>query len=615
MKHIYNSLALFTGLILLQSCENDLEKSYYSESQAKPAVLENISENIIIDNLKPEEVALSFKWEQANVGYNAAITNNLEMDIASENNFGNNKITLYSNAGKGSEVSLTNKELNDQIIALLKNYADENGNYTLGPTNLQFRVSSSISDSKSPLVSNIVSSLVTPYDNESTGYKAPVITSTEIEDINLNATDVNAIALSLAWTPAYLGDNAGITYNVVINMKSEVEGYSILKKTTVATVKNQSNIDITYKELNTAVLSLLEKYDMSVSGNGTEIELSINATKNNYPVEFQSETITINVMAKSEDIELDYTYNNDIHSFSWTPLTGAKYQLEMSLNPEFSQRSVIASDIAEAKFDILSDVLNKAVKYQQIVLPEVSLSSPITLYFRVKAYYDNIVINSLSSVLQVQFTYTEVQDNTESIYFIGGYYQCVNDGTDDWRTDYAQKLYKQEDGSYKAQIMAYDLTNGWKINQGNSWWGTPINEGIMTLGGYDNNVTSYGSNGNTSYLVTFSPTTGKLKMENEEKRWKVIGDFNDYSSYGDEMDIYRDNNNEWYAHPHSDIELKAGEEWVIKSFMNGFEIRPTDVEGHFEKSKNNKFIVSEGGKYDIRWYFNKPVQYVVVIKK
>ena len=184
MKHIYNSLALFTGLILLQSCENDLEKSYYSESQAKPAVLENISENIIIDNLKPEEVALSFKWEQANVGYNAAITNNLEMDIALENNFGNNKITLYSNAGKGSEVSLTNKELNDQIIALLKNYADENGNYTLGPTNLQFRVSSSISDSKSPLVSNIVSSLVTPYDNESTGYYAPVITTTEIEDIN-----------------------------------------------------------------------------------------------------------------------------------------------------------------------------------------------------------------------------------------------------------------------------------------------------------------------------------------------------------------------------------------------------------------------------------------------
>lgn len=65
--------------------------------------------------------------------------------------------------------------------------------------------------------------------------------------------------------------------------------------------------------------------------------------------------------------------------------------------------------------------------------------------------------------------------------------------------------------------MAYDLTKGWKINQGNSWWGTPIVEGKMTLGGYDNNVTSYGSNDNTSYLVTFSPSTGKLKMENEEK--------------------------------------------------------------------------------------------------
>lgn len=615
MKHIYNSLALFTGLILLQSCENDLEKSYYSESQAKPAVLENISENIIIDNLKPEEVALSFKWEQANVGYNAAITNNLEMDIALENNFGNNKITLYSNAGKGSEVSLTNKDLNDQIIALLKNYADENGNYTLGPTNLQFRVSSSISDSKSPLVSNIVSSLVTPYDNESTGYYAPVITTTEIEDINLNATDVNAVALSLAWTPAYLGDNAGITYNVVINIDHNADDYNLLKKTTVATVKNQNNIDITYKELNAAVLSLLEKYDMSVSGNGTDIELSINATKNNYPVEFQSEKITIKVMSQSEVIQLDYTQVEGGYSFLWTPLAGAKYQLEMSLNSGFSQRSVIASDITEAKSDISSDVLNKLVKYQQIALPEISLSSPITLYFRVKAYYDNIVINSVSSVMDVQFTYTEVPDNTESIYFIGGYYQCVNDETGDWVTEYAQKLYKQEDNSYKAQIMAYDLTNGWKIKQGESWWGTPILEGKMTFGGFDNNVTSYGSGDNTSYLVTFDTSTRKLKMENEEKRWKVIGDFNDYSLYGDEMDIFRDDNNEWYAHPHSDIELKAGEEWVIKSFMNSFEIHPSDVEGHFEKSKNNKFIVSEGGKYEIRWYFNKPVQYVVVIKK
>ena len=320
-------------------------------------------------------------------------------------------------------------------------------------------------------------------------------------------------------------------------------------------------------------------------------------------------------MAKSEDIELGYTYDNDTYSFSWTPLAGAKYQLEMSLNQEFSQRSVIASDITEAKSDISSDVLNKVVSYQQIALSEVTLSSPITLYFRVKAYYDNIVINSVSSVLEVQFTYTEIQDDTESIYFIGGYYQCVNDDTNDWSTDYAQKLYKQEDGSYKAQIMAYDLTKGWKINQGNSWWGTPIVEGKMTLGGYDNNVTSYGSNDNTSYLVTFSPSTGKLKMENEEKRWKVIGDFNDYSLYGDEMDILRDKNNEWYVHPHSDVELKAGEEWIIKSFMNGFEILPSDVEGHFEKSKNNKFIVSEGGKYEIRWYFNKPVQYVVVIKK
>ena len=174
------------------------------------------------------------------MGYNASITNNLEMDIKGENNFGDKKVILSSLVGNNSTVSFTNKELNDYVLSLFKNYADEAGIYTIETVHLEFRVTSVISEAKAPLVSNIVSSTVTPYDNENTGYKAAVITSTDISELVLAAGQKEETALPLTWQQAYLGDNASISYAIEINLPKTNTEYNWSKKVTVKTTQETS---------------------------------------------------------------------------------------------------------------------------------------------------------------------------------------------------------------------------------------------------------------------------------------------------------------------------------------------------------------------------------------
>ena len=88
MKTIYGYIGILIAACLLQACESNLDKAYYSDGQAQPAVLEALPETYTINPLQQNEVALTFKWSAPQMGYNASITNNLEMDIKGENNFG-----------------------------------------------------------------------------------------------------------------------------------------------------------------------------------------------------------------------------------------------------------------------------------------------------------------------------------------------------------------------------------------------------------------------------------------------------------------------------------------------------------------------------------------------
>lgn len=624
MKSLYKSIGFAIVAILLNSCESDLEKSYYTDSTAKPAVLEAIQETYKINKLDLDAEAVTFKWTPANVGYQASITNNIEMDIKGENNFSDKKVVLYSNAGKTTELSLTNKELNDQIYTLLKNYANEDGTINIAEVPLQFRMVSSISSVKSPLVSNVIESNITPYNNDAAGYQAAVILNTGVNELVLNESKKDETILQLGWQQAYMGDNASITYKVEINLPSDAPAYNTLKKVTVGTVKNTNSIQISHQSMNNAIISLYNNYKMPVENDGTNIELFITSTKNNYIVALVSDKIAFKVKPYSYNQTVNVEKSEESYKLTWSGTEGAKYIVEMDIEENFSQRAVIVSGLQTTECTIANEDLNKVVKYLKMAHEVSTLSGNVTLYFRVKTYFGGLETNTVSGNAIVEFEYNDVTVNPEILYFIGAYDLCS------WSFDNAQKLYKQENGSYKAQIIAKGLNGGWKITNGTDWnnnnnWGKPINNGIMTgknSGAQD--VTDYGYDGNTSYLVTFNPNDGRLSMENEEKSWKLLGDFNGYSSYASDMIIrFDDVEKEWYLTTEkvveeekvNYVEMEAGDEWLIRSQIRSLEVLPSNTEGHYEASSNNKFTVSESGKYEIRWYFNKPTQYIVVIKR
>lgn len=494
MKTIYGYIGILIAVCLLQACESDLDKAYYSDGQAQPAVLEALPETYTINPLQQNEVALTFKWSAPQMGYNASITNNLEMDIKGENNFGDKKVILSSLVGNNSTVSFTNKELNDYVLSLFKNYADEAGIYTIETVHLEFRVTSVISEAKTPLVSNIVSSTVTPYDNENTGYKAAVITSTDISELVLAAGQKEETALPLTWQQAYLGDNASISYAIEINLPKTNTEYNWSKKVTVKTTQ-ETSYNLTHQDLNDALVSLLAKYSKEVGK--TEINLSVSATKSGYIKALASEPLTISITPyvatptfTTVPENMDLTSGTS-YSLAWEAVEGAKYQVEMDIkDAEFSQRAILESGLTSTNLDINNAVLSKAIKYLKMAHNAVTLSAEQKVEFRVRAYFGNTETGVLSEAKTVTVTYDNSENTPEVFYLVGEY--CA------WKHDQTQKLYKTESGSYKGHIIAKNLYEGWKITDQPNWngrnWGAPINSGILTLGNDSKNITSYGGN-------------------------------------------------------------------------------------------------------------------------
>ena len=623
MKTIYGYIGVFAVACLLQACESDLDKAYYNDGQALPAVLEALPETYAIDKLKQDEVALTFRWSAPQMGYNASVTNNLEMDIKGDGNFGNKKVVLSSTVGNASSASFTNKELNDYVLALFQNYTDEAGVYTVGPANLEFRVTSTISDAKTALVSNIVSSVVIPYDNENTGYEGAVITSDAVEgELALSTDRKEETALLLSWQEAYLGDNASITYSVEMNLPGEDEEYNWSKRVTVSTTK-ETSCNLTHEKLNDALVSLLAKYGRQVGK--TEISLSVSATKSGYVKTLSSAPfnvilvpyVAVPVLTVPES--LDLTSDMD-YSLAWSAVEGAQYQVEMDIKgASFSQKTVLGSGLTDTNLSIDNAAVGKAVKYLLIAHGASVLAAEQELEFRVRAYFSNTETGILSETETAAVTYDNSEETSPVFYFIGNY--C------DWNFDKSQRLYQTDGGTYKGHIVANNLTggnpgqDGWKITEQADWsgnqWGAPVQDGIMTKGN-GSNVLDYGGDNNTSYVVEFNPNDGRLTMSNEEKSWMLLGDHNNHS-FGDDSKmgiVYDENSAKWYLQKKG-VSMQAGNTWQIRSQILNMEVTPQNMEGHFETDAvdNTKFTVSQTGIYEIRWYFNEPVPYVIVIKE
>lgn len=156
---LFNTIILSSLMFMsMSACDSDLEQVQYDAEGAKPATLGNIEGAYVLDAQNSDKTAISFTWEKPVVNYDASITTTLQMDLAG-NSFQEPVVLAATKTEQKHEVNTA--ELNALLMKMIDDRELE-----FGPIALEFRLSSSISTAAAALLSNVVSSTVTPFSGE-----------------------------------------------------------------------------------------------------------------------------------------------------------------------------------------------------------------------------------------------------------------------------------------------------------------------------------------------------------------------------------------------------------------------------------------------------------------
>ena len=154
MNKIKYILATLSLLFVFDGCRED-DKLIFNPKNVSPGQLASINASYVLEATKAAEIAQVFSWGVFDMGYNAAVTYSLEMDLAG-NNFAN-AVELAS--GNTLTVSITVGQLNAAMLRLKRVYDFEDAS----EQNVGFRVMGSISPNVEPFYTNVVSTKITPY--------------------------------------------------------------------------------------------------------------------------------------------------------------------------------------------------------------------------------------------------------------------------------------------------------------------------------------------------------------------------------------------------------------------------------------------------------------------
>ena len=155
-KTIYISTLL--SCLAMTACDSDLEKVHYNEALSQPAVLASLAPNYVLNAQQSEQPAITFKWSVPKINYSASVTTDLQMDL--EANQFSDAVTLASTK-TDSTYTITVGDLNAAIMRLLANSGKE-----VAALPVSFRLVSTLSSDVAPLVSNVVTTSITPYAGE-----------------------------------------------------------------------------------------------------------------------------------------------------------------------------------------------------------------------------------------------------------------------------------------------------------------------------------------------------------------------------------------------------------------------------------------------------------------
>ena len=145
------------------ACNSDIEETVYDTDNATPASISNIDAEYVLSAQKSNETALTLNWTAPELGYQAALTNQVQMDVAGKD-FGG-QISLASLPKGTTTYSITHQELNNQILALLESYEMSQAD----PVEVEFRIATSVStvNNVEPILySNVVKTTIKPFVGE-----------------------------------------------------------------------------------------------------------------------------------------------------------------------------------------------------------------------------------------------------------------------------------------------------------------------------------------------------------------------------------------------------------------------------------------------------------------
>ena len=153
-KYIY--LGVISALVLTGACESDLGKVHYQEALSQPAELAPLQASYVLEGEKSNDPAIRFTWTRSQVNYPASVTTDLQMDL-SNHGFAN-AVTLASTK-TDSIYTISVGDLNQAMLKLINSNGQE-----VTATKVIFRLVSTLSADVSPLVSNVVATTISPYE-------------------------------------------------------------------------------------------------------------------------------------------------------------------------------------------------------------------------------------------------------------------------------------------------------------------------------------------------------------------------------------------------------------------------------------------------------------------
>ena len=158
MKKLLNYIPACLAALAFTACESNLEEVTYNAATAKAAVLSGLNSSYVLDAQLSDQTAFTLQWQEPDMGYDAIVTNYVELDVA-----GNSFATpvVAASVGVGGSYSFTHNDLNNLLMGLLEDRGME-----LVATDFEFRIASSISLAADTLYSNVVTTNITPFVGE-----------------------------------------------------------------------------------------------------------------------------------------------------------------------------------------------------------------------------------------------------------------------------------------------------------------------------------------------------------------------------------------------------------------------------------------------------------------